>query len=63
MPPALAAGLSELAAERGVTMSQLVRSLATAAVEERRRVADLDGPALADRLDADLAEVRRRLAG
>ena len=61
LSPGLASGLGELAAERGLTMSQLVRALITAAVVERERVAALDGPSLADRLEADIAELRRRL--
>jgi len=61
LTPELASGLGKLAAERGQTMSQLVRTLITTAVDERERVAALDGPALADRLEADIAELRRRL--
>jgi hypothetical protein len=61
LTPELAAGVAELAAERDLSMSQLVRALMTAAVDERTRVATLDGPALADRLEADIAELRRRL--
>ena len=61
LTPELASGLAELAAERDLTMSQLVRALITAAVDERKRVAALDGPSLADRLEADIAELRRRL--
>jgi hypothetical protein len=59
----LAAGLDTLAAERGLTVSQLVRELLTDIVTQRTSVATLDGKALADRLAADVAEVRRRLAG
>jgi predicted transcriptional regulator len=59
----LAAGLDTLAAERGVTVSRLVRELLTDIVTQRSSVATLDGRALADRLAADVAEVRRRLAG
>ena len=59
----LASGLDALAAERGLTVSQLVRELLTDIVTQRTSVATLDGKALADRLAADVAEVRRRLAG
>jgi predicted transcriptional regulator len=59
----LAAGLDELAAERGVKLSHLVRELLTEAVAHRASVTHLDSRALADRLAADVAEVRRRLAG
>jgi hypothetical protein len=58
----LAAGLDALAGERNVTVSQLVRELLRAAVERRVEVAALDATALGDRLAADVAEVRRRLA-
>jgi hypothetical protein len=59
----LAAGLGAIAAERGVNVSQAVRQILAEAVEHRRAVTSLDGRALADRLAADVAEVRRRLAG
>ena len=59
----LAAGLEAMAAERGLTLSHLVRELVTEAVGQRATVAKLDGRALAERLAADVAEVRRRLAG
>lgn len=59
----LAAGLDAMAAERGLTVSHLVRELLADAVQLRMAVARLDGQALADRLAADVAEVRRRLAG
>ena len=59
----LAAGLDAMAAERGLTLSHLVRELLADAVAQRATVAKLDGRALADRLAADVAEVRRRLAG
>jgi hypothetical protein len=52
-----------MAEERGLTVSQLVRELLTEAVSERDAVASLDAKALASRLAADVAEVRRRLAG
>ena len=59
----LAAGLDAMAAERGLTLSHLVRELLTDAVAQRAAAAKLDGRELADRLAADVAEVRRRLAG
>ena len=54
--------LEAMAAERGVKLSQLVRQLLADAVRHRDAAAGLDGLALADRLAADVAEVRRRLA-
>ena len=59
----LAAGLDAMATERGLTLSHFVRELIAEAVAQRATVATLDGRALADRLAADVAEVRRRLAG
>lgn len=59
----LANALDEMAAERHMTVSQLVRELLAGAVAERRSTAALDAQALVDRLAADVAEVRRRLAG
>lgn len=59
----LAARLTDLAAERNMSLSQLVRDLLGDAVAQRQTVAALDARALADRLAADVAEVRRRLAG
>lgn len=59
----LSVGLDQIARERGLSVSQLVRELLTAAVDQRRETADLDSRALAARLAADVAEVRRRLAG
>ena len=55
--------LDEIAAERGVTVSQLVRDLIAGAVESRRSTKAMDASALVERLAADVAEVRRRLAG
>jgi hypothetical protein len=49
--------------ERGLMLSRSVRELLDDAVRRRRAVADLDDPALVDRLQADIAEVRRRLTG
>lgn len=59
----LAAGLIQMAAERHVSVSQLVRELLGEAVTQREAVASLDARALAERLANDVAEVRRRLAG
>jgi Ribbon-helix-helix protein, copG family len=59
----LAAGLDSMAAERGVKLSHLVREILTEAVAHRASLTQLDSRALADRLAADVAEVRRRLAG
>jgi predicted DNA-binding ribbon-helix-helix protein len=59
----LSSGLEMIAVERGVTVSMLVRELLTEAVDRRSSVGTLDGRALAERLAADVAEVRRRLAG
>ena len=59
----LATGLYAMASERGLTLSHLVRELLAEAVGQRAAVAKLDGRALAERLAADVAEVRRRLAG
>ena len=59
----MAVALDAMAAERGVTVSQLVRELLAQAVAERQSTAGLDAQALIDRLAADVAEVRRRLAG
>jgi len=59
----MATALDAMAAERGVTVSQLVRELITQAVVERQGTGGLDTQALVNRLAADVAEVRRRLAG
>jgi predicted HicB family RNase H-like nuclease len=59
----MAVALDAMAAERSVTVSQLVRELLAQAVTERQTTAGLDAHALIDRLAADVAEVRRRLAG
>ncbi len=63
LPAALAASLDSLAAERNLKLSQLVRELLTDATTQHQTIAALDSHALADRLAADVAEVRRRLAG
>lgn len=55
--------LEAMATEHGVTLSQFVRELLADAVGQRRSAAALDARALVDRLAADVAEVRRRLAG
>jgi hypothetical protein len=59
----LAASLDAMAAERGLTLSHLVRELLADGVAHRATMTKLDGRELADRLAADVAEVRRRLAG
>lgn len=59
----MANALDQMASERHVTVSQLVRELLVDAVAERRSTAALDAKELVDRLAADVAEVRRRLAG
>ncbi len=59
----MAAALDAMAAERRMTVSQLVRELLAEAVAQRETTAGLDAQTLVDRLAADLAEVRRRLAG
>ena len=59
----LAAGLQDWAAEQSVSMSHLVRDLLTDALRGRLEVADLDAKRLVDRLQADVDEVSRRLAG
>ena len=59
----LSNGLEAIASERRLTVSQLVRELLAEAVDQRVSVGMLDGHALAERLAADVAEVRRRLAG
>jgi len=59
----MSVALDEMAAEHDVTVSQLVRELIARAVAERQNTTELDAHALVDRLTADVAEVRRRLAG
>ncbi|MEO1063310.1 MAG: ribbon-helix-helix protein, CopG family [Actinomycetota bacterium] len=63
LPAELAAGLDALAADLDTTASQVVRDLLADAISRRQQIADLDASELADRLAADVAEVRRRLAG
>ena len=55
--------LDAIAAERHMTVSQLVRELLAQVVAERDSTAGLDTQALVDRVASDVAEVRRRLAG
>ena len=59
----MASTLDVIAAERGLSVSQLVRDIIADAVDARQDAAGLDARALVDRLAADVAEVRRRLAG
>jgi predicted DNA-binding ribbon-helix-helix protein len=59
----MASSLDLMAAERGLSVSQLVRDIIADAVGARHDTAGLDARALVDRLAADVAEVRRRLAG
>lgn len=59
----MAIALQAMAVERGLTLSHLFRELLTEAVNEQRSTASLDARALVNRLAADGAEVRRRLAG
>ena len=59
----LSSGLDAIAAERGVVLSQLVRQLLEEEVARGRALATLDQRALVGRLEQDVAELRRRLAG
>jgi Ribbon-helix-helix protein, copG family len=59
----LADALALIAAERQQTTSHLVRDLLADAVARRRDTTRVDSRELIDRLAADVAEVRRRLAG
>lgn len=61
--PELAGALDAIAVERGVVLSQLVRDLLQDEVARSRALASLDQRALVGRLEADVAELRRRLAG
>jgi hypothetical protein len=54
--------LEQMAADRGMNLSQLVRAILASALADHGELADLAGPDLAARLAADLAEVQRRLA-
>lgn len=58
----MASALEAIASERGSSVSQLVRELLAQAVAQRQNAASLDASALVDRLAADVAEIRRRLA-
>ena len=55
--------LEQMAAERSITVSQVVRELVTSAVANREAVSALDARTLVERLAADVAEVRQRLVG
>ncbi len=55
--------LEDIAAERAMTVSQVVREAVAAMVADRRAMSDLATRDLVARLAADVAEVRRRLAG
>lgn len=57
----LASRLEALATERNQSVSQLVRDLVTDAVERRDAAVSLDTESLIGRLNADMAEVSRRL--
>ena len=59
----LSVALDAIAAERGVVVSQLVRDLLEVEVGRSRALALLDERALVGRLEQDVAELRRRLAG
>ncbi len=59
----LASALDGIAVERGVVVSQLVRDLLEDEVGRSRSLAALDERALVGRLEQDVAELRRRLAG
>lgn len=59
----LAAALDGLALQRGVGVSHLVREVLEAEVARSRSLAALDERALVGRLEQDVAERRRRLAG
>jgi hypothetical protein len=56
-------GISAAADRRAKPGTDIVRELLADAVGQRRSAAALDARALVDRLAADVAEVRRRLAG
>ena len=55
--------LDELATQRGVVVSHLVREILEGEVARGRALATLDRRALVSRLEQDVAELRRRLAG
>lgn len=57
----LATGLEALAAERSMMLSQVVRTILADAVDQRPAVASMENRSLADRLEVDMAEFRRRL--
>jgi len=58
----LAAAVEALAATRGLLLSEYVRRLLVAAVEHERSSRAADADALLQRMEGDLAELRRRLA-
>lgn len=59
----MAASIDALAAQRGVAVSQYVREVLESEVARARSLAALDERALVGRLEQDVAELRRRLAG
>lgn len=59
----LATALEDIAASRGVPVSDYVRRLLAAAVERDRSARAAAADALLERMEGDLAELRRRLAG
>jgi Ribbon-helix-helix protein, copG family len=63
LPGQLAGKLDSLAADKGMTVSQFVRSLIDDALLRLDTDRQTDSASLLARLDADVAEVRRRLAG
>lgn len=63
LPVEEASRLEQLAEARGVTLSQLVRTILARAVDDHGELTRLAGAELADRLAADVEEVRRRLVG
>jgi hypothetical protein len=54
--------LEDIAAERAISVSQVVRELVAGAVADREAMSNLETRDLVERLAADVAEVRRRLA-
>jgi predicted DNA-binding protein len=63
LPANEAARLEQMAAARGVTLSQLVRNILTSAADEHTEITTLDAHDLVARLAADVTEVQRRLVG
>lgn len=62
LPSELATALDGMALRRSLSVSTLVRALVADAVNRDAELDALDDRALADRLAADVEEVRRRLA-